>query len=623
MKPRLEAIVSNNNPEQYASIIKLKQSNKDLLQWITQETNFLNASAKMTERIYCIMHNITTPILCKFCNKPVKFRNYNFGYNMYCGAKCSTNDPDCKEKKKATNREKYGADYFLGTKECLEKTKATVQQKYGVDNVAHIAEVRERTKQTNIERYGHIAPVGNAEVRKTIQETSLKRYGVTCPMNSEKVRDQIEERTGYRYAAQNPEHIEKMKRAFVEKYGVKNASQVPEMKKKKIQNYMDRYGVPNHKQKHYTNMEYWQDKEYIITHFIKNNKIDFDKAEDFFNASDQTIRDHFTSTLNIKVSNSRVSRAETQIIDFIKTIKPNIIIEQSNRTLIKFTEHTHEGKTVDRHREVDIYLPEYKLGIEFDGIYFHSIGAADIASRPNECKKKRTNQNIKIKALSKLGIKLLIIWENEWSTDPVKQAIWKSKIASCLNKTRKIGARKCEVREISRDEEISFLNKNHLQGYVVGSSHRIGLYYNNVLKAVMTFGKPRFERDLADYELLRFATEKKHTIVGGASKLLKYFERQTNFPSILSYANKRWSNGNLYEALGFTHLRDTNPSSFFFLGSIANPKLIHWRTHKKDRMIELCSDYNSELSMETNLFNNKYRKIYDCGHMVYIKNPAL
>lgn len=599
MKTRLEAIVSNNNSEQYASIIKLKQSNKDLLQWITQETNFLNASAKMTERIYCIMHNITAPILCKFCNKPVKFRNYNFGYNMYCGAKCSTNDPDCKEKKKATNREKYGADYFLGTKECLEKTKATVQQKYGVANVAHIAEVRERTKQTNIERYGHIAPVGNAEVRKTIQETSLKRYGVTCPMNSEEVRDRIEERTGYRHVAQNPEHIEKMKRGFVEKYGVENASQVPEIRDKMRASLKKKYNSYSE----LAHAQFWNDVDFIRDVFIdEDDKIKYKVASDFFNKPYAEVKQHFTKTLGLSI-NRTVSKPENEVARFIKTIDPEITISRNNRELIN--------------SEIDIYLPEQKIAIEFHGIYYHSIGKEE-----NNYALSTKDKN-KHETLSKLGIKLLIIWENEWSTDPVKQAIWKSKIASCLNKTRKIGARKCEVREISRDEEILFLNKNHLQGYVVGSSHRIGLYYNNILKAVMTFGKPRFEQDIADYELLRFATEKKHTIVGGASKLLTYFEKLTNSPSILSYANKRWSDGNLYEALGFMYLRDTNPSAFFFLGSIANPKLIHWRTYKKERIVELCPDYNSELSIETNLFNNKYRKIYDCGHMIYIKNPAL
>jgi len=133
----------------------------------------------------------------------------------------------------------------------------------------------------------------------------------------------------------------------------------------------------------------------------------------------------------------------------------------------------------------------------------------------------------------------------------------------------------------------------------------------------MTFGKPRFNKSV-QYELLRFCTELNLTVVGAAGKLLRYFERNYHPESIISYANRRWSNGNLYEKLGFNFIQKTEPNYFYFKHEYG--KLLSRVQFQKHKLSEKLENFNPELSETDNMFNNGYRKIYDSGNLKFIKN---
>ena len=129
----------------------------------------------------------------------------------------------------------------------------------------------------------------------------------------------------------------------------------------------------------------------------------------------------------------------------------------------------------------------------------------------------------------------------------------------------------------------------------------------------MTFGKPRFNKEY-DYELLRFCNTLNTSVMGGASKLLSYFIKNYNPKSILSYANLRWSMGNLYEKLGFTLISQSSPNYFYFNNDLILHSRIEFQKHKlKDKL----ENYNPDLTESENMYNNGYRKIYDCGNLVY------
>ena len=113
------------------------------------------------------------------------------------------------------------------------------------------------------------------------------------------------------------------------------------------------------------------------------------------------------------------------------------------------------------------------------------------------------------------------------------------------------------------------------------------------------------------YELLRFCNKLNTTVVGGASKLLKHFIKTVNPKSIISYADKRWSNGNLYEKLGFIHTHDSKPNYFY----IVNNKRENRFSYRKDILVK--EGYDKTKTEHEIMLERKIYRIYDCGCMVF------
>lgn len=290
------------------------------------------------------------------------------------------------------------------------KNKKTVQERYGVDNVRKVKEIIDKGKQTCLEKYGHESHTQSAAFKEKRKEWSLERYGTTCPLNSEEIRDKIEETHGYRFIATTESHQKCMKEGVIKKFGVDNVSKVPEIRTKAIATTRSIFGVDNYKQLHYTNFDKWNDIEFIKNNFINNRNADFIKACNFFNSSYQTTLEHFRDELGIDMSNKGISSDENRIIKFIQNIVPDLDIQQGNRSIIKFEEETEKGirKT---YREIDIYIPEKRIAIEFDGLYFHSVG--NDLKNVDEIRRRTQNLQLKASFLHDEGIRFLNIWENE------------------------------------------------------------------------------------------------------------------------------------------------------------------------------------------------------------------
>lgn len=200
-------------------------------------------------------------------------------------------------------------------------------------------------------------------------------------------------------------------------------------------------------------------------------------------------------------------------------------------------------------KEIDIYMPKHKLGIEFNGLYWHS----DIF------KEKNYHLN-KTELCEKHGIQLLHIFEDEWI---YKKEIVKSIIKSKLGMfNTKIFARKCIIKELSDNIQIrNFLENNHIQGFV-GSNLKIGLFYNNQLISIMTFGKKRISN--GEYKILRFCNKLNTVVIGGADRLLNYFVKIYTPKEIITLTDRRYFNGNLFNQLGFKFVGNTQPNYFYF-----------------------------------------------------------
>jgi hypothetical protein len=184
-------------------------------------------------------------------------------------------------------------------------------------------------------------------------------------------------------------------------------------------------------------------------------------------------------------------------------------------------------------------------------------------------------------------------------------------IRSKLVLSKRIYARNTTVREVSSTVTKQFLSMNHLQGQS-NSSINLGLYHHGDLVALMTFGKPRFNSNY-DWELIRYCGLLETNVVGGASKLLKHF-RKNYEGSILSYANREHSNGKLYEALGFKLINEAQPNYQWWKG---NQMLKRYATQKHKLPKLLNESFDGSKTESENMFANGYRRIWDCGNLVY------
>lgn len=287
----------------------------------------------------------------------------------------------------------------------------------------------------------------------------------------------------------------------------------------------------------------------------------------------------------------QTSSAENEIFEYIKTVYCGTVV--------------HNNRIILRGKEIDIYLPELKIGFEYDGLIWHS-----------EDYKGRYNLLEKMLECEKMGIRLIHIFEDEWIS---KKDICKSRIKSLLQGSSHIFARKCKIKELPYKDASSFLHENHIQDSVP-SKVNIGLFYEDELVSVMTFGSLRrnlgyISKKDKYFEMLRFASKKGVNVIGGASKLLSYFIKTYNPEEIISYADKRWSNGNLYEKIGFTYTGDTKPNYFYITTN--SQKRFSRFSYRKDILVK---KYNCPPDITEKEFCRQigFLRIYDCGNMKYV-----
>lgn len=225
------------------------------------------------------------------------------------------------------------------------------------------------------------------------------------------------------------------------------------------------------------------------------------------------------------------------------------------------------------------------------------------------------NNNIeKLNAYNKIGKKMICIFEDEWV---YHQHIVKSRILNLLKLTqRKIFARKCTIKEMTYQECYQFLNENHLQG-ATPSKYYLGLFYNNELVSLMSFGL--FRKSLGSntkegcYELIRFCNKINTEIIGGASKLFHFFITKYSPKEIISYCDIRWSSGDLYKKLGFELLYKSRPN-YFYVNQNLRIRENRFK-YRKDVLVKNGFDKNKsehEIMIERGIY-----RIYDCGCYVF------
>jgi hypothetical protein len=253
-------------------------------------------------------------------------------------------------------------------------------------------------------------------------------------------------------------------------------------------------------------------------------------------------------------------------------------------------------------RELDVLVPSKRIAFEMNGLYWHS---ELVRGSPKHMLWKQQHAY-------KLGYRLYHIFEDEWL---YKQEIVKSRIKAILGKLDiKLDARKLKLCKLSNVEKSSFLTANHLQGDDVAGI-RYGLKAEDgALVACATFKRTSYVKGGTgtDYELSRLATLSGCSVRGAASKLVKAFSSEHEPGCLISYADRRWSFGGLYESLGFK-FESFSPPSYWYMHGYKDRK--HRASFMKHELVKQGHSTNKtewEIMQELG-----YDRIWDCGTLKY------
>ncbi|MCK9477617.1 MAG: hypothetical protein M0R46_17005 [Candidatus Muirbacterium halophilum] len=491
-------------------------------------------------------------VKCDKCGveKDMKYKLYlSYGYNdceYYC-RKCKT---------EINNIQKYGVKNVFQLEKTKEKIKETCLEKYGVDNVSKSKEIKEKKENTCKEKYGVKHHLQKNEILEKQKNTNLKKYGVDNVSKIDTVKEKKISSTLNNYNVKYFSQSNKWKNIIKEKC------------EKELKDKLELYGIINYKtNSDNTLLISCKDHKYRITKKLLQERIER------YNT--------IPCTMCNPINSYSTSGKEIQLINFIKDNYNNEIIQNSRDIITPL--------------ELDIYLPNKNLAIEFNGLYWHSELYKD--------KNYHKNKYIKCK---ENNIQLLHIFEDDWNH---KQEIVKSMILNKLGKTpNKIYARKCDIKEIKGNKLVrKFLNENHIQGFV-GSSIKIGLFYNDELLSLMTFKQNKN----SIYELNRFCNKKYYNVVGSASKLFNYFINNKVFNKIITFSNNSYSNGKIYETLKFKEDVILKPDYSYILDN----RRYHKFNFRKSKLEKLGYDIN-KTEKETCLINNIYR-IFDAGKVKWV-----
>ena len=312
----------------------------------------------------------------------------------------------------------------------------------------------------------------------------------------------------------------------------------------------------------------------------------------------QTSSSHVASKNGCRRCSATSSTSEKEIISLLEEYR--IGIEPSYRL---------NPKT-----ELDIYLPDHKLAIEYNGLYYHSSHGLNLKN-----KKSTSYHKDKFNLCREQEIELLQIFEDEW-VNPVKRSIWESIIKHKLGlTTNKIYARKCQIVELDYKSCSTFLEENHLMGKD-SSPIRYGLIYNNQLVSVITFGKPSLSGGNRKYNfnIGRFSILKDTTVVGGFSKLLKHFLKLSPNVTLSTAADLRYSTGNVYTKNGFKLTHETKPNYWYWNGSTAKTlKRLHRFGFRKQLLGSKLEKFDPSLTEKQNMISHKWNIIYDAGNAMF------
>lgn len=537
-----------------ASFIKYLKNRPELL----AELNTFVSAESVSEQLFLLTKKRT---FCEVCGAPTEFRNYGEGYQRFCSAECRRRS--LAKKAQQTSIDRYGPDY---AKIRAQKSRQTIKNKYGVDSAFDLANKKPtanvaKQRATMLQKYGVEHPLQSDAIKAKVRQTHLDRYGATRAVHADSVQQALTaahlKKHGVAYATQRIDIKSKIK-AAKQRAMYARLLNSDRLKQRVLPMFT---------------LEQYEDR-------MKDYPFKCTKCSTVFNDS---LRDGKIPRCPTCYPTDYAARnpREDEVASYIKSIAPTTKIILNDRVVL-------QGK------ELDIYLPQYKVAIEYNELWWHS-----------EAMGRGKHYHLsKSKLCEAQGIRLLHIFEDEWIH---KQDVVQSIIAAAMGVYQKqYQARKLTV--VMGIGTKQFFDDNHIQGSAA-SSISVALCDGNDIIAAIALKKPRYSKE-ADYELIRYAVKKHCSVIGGFPRLLSHF-RSSYGGSIVTYSDRRLFQGNVYRAAGFCELPPTEPDYWYSKNYTERESRIKYQKHK-------LVDADKSLTEWENMQLGGYGRIWGCGSWKFI-----
>jgi hypothetical protein len=389
----IKNIIETKKPETWG-VLKIVKQNKEIFSL----TQFLPKNCKITERMYCIMNNITERLKCKECDNFVRFESYIFGYRDYCSSKCVQSSNEIKNKKKQTSLIKYGYESWNQSPEIQLKQQEAMLKNHGVKYAKQNKEISKK-QVTSIQNNG-----GYKNIVTKSKKTKLDRYDNENYVNHDKAKITNLEKYGYENPLSNIEIQEKRYKTNLEKYGKKYTLSVPEIQAKIKKTNLEKYGF-----------------ECVLSNPEIQTKIKKTNLERYSGLFPNS-KKHYS-----KISQKLFWNVYN-------------LLNEEDKIKIYFAELNKEFNILENTKifAFDFVDSKNKKCIEFNGDRFHANPLMwNDHDTPNPFKLNLTSldireyDRIKNNALISRGFEILIIWESDYHLSPINIE------EKCLNFLRK------------------------------------------------------------------------------------------------------------------------------------------------------------------------------------------
>lgn len=602
LKKLIQKAIKGYNSKSFGRILKFSYPHLLAeLEACTKDHNPKN----ITESIYILLNG--APDLCSQGRKP-SFAGYEQGYRQYCGShavcECNRTDQSKKVKDWANSCTQEQKD------EIRRKQEMTLLERYGVTNVMHSAEILAKIEAENIKKYGVPYHLQREDVQEKIKQSLRDKYGVDSPLKVPEIWDKTKHSTVEKYGGlmtharkgaydkydgKNPFQVAevqaKRSETMVAKYGTEHALQNPEVYESMLRNNVSKYGRANPAQMHYS-PELWdllQDPQKFLATVKGRSSVQV--AQDWNVSSDLILRYARNHGVLDQMNFSPRSAMEDDLTQWLT--QHDIPFKRNDKLVL-------QGK------EIDILLPDHRLGIELNGLYQHS----ELAGGKDPKYHWHKTKGCEIK-----GIQLLHIWQDEyWKNKHIIQ----SKILYLMGRiSLRIHARACVIAPIQDAKlESEFLNTNHIQGYADYRQHSIAAWYQDRMVGIMSFAHRK-----GRLELVRYATDVNLVCVGLFSRLFAHAVKEFKLSGkIISQSDNRISNGALYLQTGWQYEGEQSPNYCYTGDYATRENKEHFMKGKLSKRFGLdpkwCANHTEWQIMQ----QMGYDRLWDAGKKIWSRS---